>query len=123
MEEGMTWSEWVNSEYYVGSTLYTIAEYEEEFGHLPGSLYTQEDFDENGIVYVETSKICIASDNRVTYTGLMYYDANKEFVSFEMLTDGVNAGDWYFVEEGNTSNIQYADTVISPGTTYEMYYD
>ena len=123
MEDGMTWAEWVDSEYYVGSTLYTIAEYEEKFGHLPGALYLQEDFDEMGVVYVETSKICIASDNRVTYTGLMYYDENKEFVLFEMYTNGVNAGDWYVIEENNTSNVQYASTTIVSGTNYVMYYD
>ena len=129
MEEGMTWSEWVNSVYYVGSTSYTIAEYEEEFGHLPGGIYDQEEFDEMGIVYVETSRIAIASDNKVTFTGLMYYDENYNFVTHEYYTDGVNSYSYCVVAEENqsspeTDDIVYADEVIEANTNYIiMYWD
>ncbi len=122
-EEGMTWEEWCTSPYNTSEVWYTPEEFYAE-GKF-SAYFTEESLAEDGVTkFILPGKICIASDDRVTVTGYMFYDDNDTLIKWMMNTNGVNAGSYCVLLDGVESqeNIQYADDVIGADCIYEFKY-
>ncbi len=119
-EAGMTWAQWVESDYNTSKQVMTLDEYIDKFGYAPGTTYTESELRELGATTVEFNEIFITSDGKVGKTHLTrVYDNEGNHISGNGFAPGGTIGSYAMLDESN--NIQYSDTLLAE-TTYTFKY-